>query len=111
VRLVDDDLSGVHADPHRQTAGQTPQHREGGVQRALRVVLQRDRRAERSHHGVARELLDRPAGLLDLLRHRGVEALEQRARLLGVALAQPGRVDEVGEEHGGDLPLDAAILA
>ncbi len=35
-----------------------------------RVVLVRDRHAERRHDGVADELLDRPALGLDLLAHR-----------------------------------------
>jgi hypothetical protein len=41
------------------------------------VIFERTRRAECRHHGVARELLDGPAGALDFLRHRVVEAIEQ----------------------------------
>jgi len=42
----------------------------------------------------------------DLARHR-VEPLQERPRALGVLvlLAERRRADEVGEEHGGQLPL------
>ena len=66
-RPADDDLAGVHADAQRERVAEElvepPLHREGGVQRALRVVLVRGRSAERRHHRVADELLDafRPA--------------------------------------------------
>ena len=46
------------------------------MQRALRVILKGSRRAECRHHRVACELLNRPAGALDFLRHRIVEAVE-----------------------------------
>ena len=64
---VDDHLAGVHADPQRKRRvelGETFAHRERGMERTLRVVLQRRGSAERRHHRVAGELLDgaaRPA--------------------------------------------------
>ena len=64
-----------------------PQHRERRVESALGMVLERGRSAERRHDGVARELLDRPAGRLDLGRHRVVEPVEQRPRPFGILLA------------------------
>ena len=81
------------------------QHRQRRVQRALGVILQRGGRAERGHDRIAGELLDRPAGALDLRRHRVVEAVEDDARPLGILLAELGRADEVGEEDGRELPL------
>ena len=42
---------------------------EGGAHGPLGVVLVRDRRAEDGHHGVADELLDRPAEALDVGLH------------------------------------------
>jgi hypothetical protein len=63
------DLAGVDADPERQTLLQPALHREGSVQGTLRVVLERLGCTESGHHGVPCELLDRPAGGPDLVRH------------------------------------------
>lgn len=114
VRLrVDDHLARVHADPQRERRlqlGEPLAHREGGVQRALRMVLERRGSAKRRHHGVAGELLDRASDPLDLLGHRREEAVEEHPHPLRVGLAEAGRADEVGEQHGCDLPLHAPIL-
>ena len=76
------------------------------MQGPLGVVLERARGAEHCHHGVAGELLDRAAGELDLLCHRVVEAVEQRARPLRILrAAKLGRADEVGEDDGRELSL------
>ena len=56
------------ASPVAEQLAQPLLHRERRVQRALGVVLLRGRGAERGHHGVADELLDRAAGALDLRR-------------------------------------------
>ena len=106
----DDDLARLDADPEREHAvevGSEPAlHRERRVQRPLGVVLVRLGNAEDRHHRVARELLDRAAGAADLVRHRVVEPLQQRPRALRVLLfPERRRADEVGEEHGGQLPL------
>ena len=85
-------------------------HRQGRVQRALCVVLERGRRTERRHHGIAGELLERAAGQPHFLRHRLVEAVEQEPRALGILLAQLRRADEIGEEDGRDLPFHPAIV-
>ncbi len=111
---VDDHLAGVHADPQRERRvelGETLAHRERRVKRTLGVVLQRRGSAERRHHGVAGELLDGAADPLDLLRHRREEPVEQDPHRLGVGLADRGRADEIGEEHGRDLPLHVRIVA
>ena len=81
-------------------------HRERCVKRALGMVLERSRCTERRHHGVADELLDRPAGVLDLGRHGVVEAVEQHACALGILrVGEPGRADEVSEEDSRELAL------
>ena len=78
---TDDHLAGVHPDSERQpVAGQLLQaalHGDGGVQRSLSVILDRDRRPENRHHRVPREFLDRASGARDFLRHRVVEPVEQ----------------------------------
>src|SRR5439155_1507624 len=53
-----------------------PLPRERDMERALGVVFVRRRSAERSHHRVTDELLDRAARPLDLSLHRVVEAVE-----------------------------------
>jgi hypothetical protein len=111
ARLADDHLSGVHADANAERAsedvGYPPPQRQRGMERPLGVVLVRSGGAEHRHDGVARELLQRAARELDLGRERVVEALEKHPRALGILLAEAGRVDEVGEQRGGELPLHA----
>ena len=113
-RRVDDDVAGVDADPQLDLAveelAEPVSHRQGRVQRALGVVLERGRRTERRHHRIAGELLERAAGQPHLLRHRLVEAVEQQPRALGILLAQLRRADEIGEEDGRDLPFHPAIV-
>src|SRR5947207_513276 len=55
------------------------------------MVFERSRRAERCHHSVARELLDRSAGALDFLQHCVVEAVEQSSRRAGLVWAAASR--------------------
>ena len=70
------------------------------------MILERSRCAEGRHHGVADELLDRAAGVLDLDRHGVVEAVEQGTRALGILrVGEPGRADEVREEDSRELAL------
>ena len=87
-RAADDDLPCVDADPQCELVAEElakpPVHRERGVQRTLRVILERRRRAEGRHHRVANELLNRPAGRFDLSCHRVVEAVEDDPRPLRV---------------------------
>ena len=74
-------------------------HGERRVQGPFGMILLGRGCPERRHDCVAGELLDLPSGRLDLRRHRGVEALEQRAHAFGILLArQRRRPDEVGEE-------------
>ena len=70
------------------------------------VVLMGHRRAEDADDGVADELLDRPAAPLELAAEPVVVRGEDRADVLGVEpLGARRRPDEVGEDHGDDLPL------
>ena len=109
ARLPDDDLAGVDPDAKLQPLVQLthpPQHRQRRVQRPLGVVLERGGRAERGHHRIARELLDGAAGVLDLLGHRVVEAVQERARPLRVLrVAELSRADEIREQHRCELSL------
>ena len=83
---------------------------ERGADRALGVVLVRDRRAPDGHDRVADELLDRAAVALDDLA-REVEVARQRvADVLRVALLGERReADEVGEQDADELALRAAL--
>ena len=66
----------------------------------------RGRRAEERDHRVADELLDGAAEALELGAKVRVVGGEQRADVLGVELLRArGEPDEIGEEHGDDLPL------
>ena len=81
-------------------------HRQRGMQRALRVILERRRRAEHRHDRVSCELLDGPACDLDLRGHRVVEAVEHRPRPFGILRrAELSRPDEIGEDDRGELPF------
>ena len=72
--------------------------------RALGVVAVRDRRAEHSHDGVADELLDHPAVVLDAVLGFAVVRLQHVADVLRVGLVGAGgRVDEVDEEDRDEL--------
>ncbi|HEX7311915.1 MAG TPA: hypothetical protein VF232_12120 [Gaiellaceae bacterium] len=110
TRPADDDITGVHTGAKRELAleerVQTAAHRKRAMQRALRMVLERGGSAERGHDRVAGELLHRASGALDLRCHRFVEAVERRARALGILGAgERGRPNEIGEQYGRELPL------
>ena len=105
--VVDDDLARLDPDPRLE-----PQlvdrraHRERRARRALRVVLVRLRDAERRHHGVAGELLDDAAVLLDAARDLLEELRDAPADDLGVgARDEPRRVDDVDEQDRCELSL------
>ena len=70
------------------------------------MVFERGRDAEHGHHRVARELLHGAACSLDLFGHSVVEAVEQRARSLGILRAgELGGADQVCEEDRRKLSL------
>ena len=79
---------------------------------SLGVVFVGDRCAEDGHHGVADELLDRPAEVLDVPAKPGVERLEEPAHVLGVEpVCERREADEIGEEHGHGTPLGRSLDA
>jgi len=62
--------------------------------------------AENGHDRIADELLDDPAVLLDALPRLTVVDLQHVADILGIGfVGARGRVDEVDEENGHELPL------
>jgi hypothetical protein len=68
----------------------------------------RGRRAERGHHSVAHELLDRAAGPLDLRRHRVEEPVLDRPRPLRILPIRDGsRAYSVSEKNRGELAFHA----
>ena len=76
------------------------------MQSTLGVILERSRDAEDGHDRVARELLDRTAGTLDLGGHRLVETFEVQPDALRILIRRRrGRVGQVGEQDRRDLAL------
>ena len=66
----------------------------------------RDGSAEEGDHGVADELLDGAAEALELTAQTLMVGSEQGPHVLRIHLLGSGsEADEVGEEHGDDLPL------
>ena len=121
-----DEVAGDHAlvggaDRHRGLAGQHAGARlarrepmlptevdqvERGADRALGVVLVRDRRAPDRHDRVADELLDRAAVAADDVRAQVEVAGERLADVFRVALLGERReADEIGEQDGDQAPL------
>src|SRR5438045_1176035 len=62
--------------------------------------------AERSHHGIADELLDGSTFCFDLFAHRTRVGLHHLAEPLGIELLAEGcRTRDVGKQDRDDLPL------
>ena len=79
---------------------------EGGPHRSLGIVLVRDGRAPDGHHRVADELLYRPAVAVDdLLGDRKVLGQLLADRLGITGLGEGSEANQVGEEHGHQLPF------
>ena len=120
VRLLgpdDADHHGTGVDPHadpqigdrlramlRAEVVDRPHHVEPATDRALRIILVRDRRAEESEHAVAHESRDGPAIALDRAVHetKGL-AHDGRPVLRVQPLGDRGGIRDVGKEDG-DLP-------
>ena len=104
----DQRLAGRDPDADLELAllGERVANRERRADRALGIVLVRDRGAEDGHDRVADELLDRAAEALELGANACVVGLEQPPHVLRVhALGARGEADEVAEEAGDDLAL------
>jgi hypothetical protein len=105
VALARHDLARVHADPGLEAERGHGLHELGrGPHRPERVVLVGQGDAEDRHHGVADELLDRPAVPLEHLPGLLVVAAHRRPDGLWVEpLAHRGRPGQVAEEDGDGL--------
>ena len=80
--------------------------RERGRDRAHRVVLVRDRRAEERHHAVARELIHGALVAVHRLHDRLKAAVHDAVQILGIeARRERGEARDVGEQHGHELAL------
>ena len=112
IGVLDDDLAGLDADSHAEAHLLDRGHDlERGAKGALRVVLVRERDAERGHDRVAGELLDGAAVRHDAARdvvEVVVDALPDDLRI--GARDQPCGVDEIDEEDGRQLPFHASSL-
>jgi hypothetical protein len=85
-------------------------NRERRPDRAFGIVLTCDGCAEHRHHGVADELLDGPAALLELRAQTLVVRAQDRLDVLRVQrLGTRREADEVGEEDGDDLALASGV--
>jgi hypothetical protein len=107
---ADHHFAGVDTDAERKPTTEDLReprlHRQRRMQGALGVVLVGCGSAKGGHDRVPGELLDRPAGTLDLDSHRSVEAVEQHANALGILGARElGRSDQVGEQNGRAFTL------
>ena len=100
-------LARHHSDPPLQPESRERfPHLDRCPHRPQCVVLVHDRHTEDGHHGVADELLDRAAVMLDDRLHPLEVACEQRAHPLGVErLSERGRPGEVAEQDGDGLAL------
>ena len=110
-------FAGVDPDAHRQfdaptfgqlwiELGEVSLHVEGGPHRPQGVILPCHGHAEKGDHGVADELLHRPAVALEGHSHRSEVTLQERPQALGIgALSQTGRPHQVTEQ-GRDCLAD-----
>ena len=115
---VDEHLARLHTDPHRELrfpfvgepAVQLREHGlhlEGGADGPIRVVFVRARHTEDRQDRVTHELLEEPLVPRDLLRQPIERPTDDRLDDLRVLLFGEGRrSDEVGEQGGGELPLE-----
>ncbi len=75
----------------------------------LRIVLMSHRRAEDTQDGVADELVDRSAEVLDHALEQRVIHAEHRLHVFGIGVVRAlGEPDQIAEQHGDELPLFAA---
>jgi hypothetical protein len=112
-----DDFAGVEPDAdvhgHAQRTMHTLRvladallHAQGGVARAHGVFLVRDRRAEQRHDAVAHHLVDRALVVMHRLDHPLEHAVEQPARVFGIAVGEElHRSLEIREQHRDVLAL------
>ena len=116
------DLARIEPDPNRdrrtrrrrpRTEGQADGilHPVGRETRPDRVVFLRDWRAEHDHDPVAEDLGDSAAKLVSRIDQQLQDRHEQIVRLFGIATRDHGgRLDDIGEQHGGEFPLTVERL-
>jgi hypothetical protein len=81
-------------------------NRQGGPDGSLGVVLMGDGGAGQGHHGIADELLHRPAIALQVRPQPGVVGGQQATDVLDVQLlGSAGEPDQVAEQHAHPLAL------
>ena len=116
-----DDLAGVHADASfdRQVAGLAQSHRvtfqfflhpQSGMERALRMILMRDRGTEQCEDAVAGALHDVAVVPPHRVDHQLQRRIDNRARLLWVkVLLQLRRALDISEQRrdGLSLPVES----
>ena len=117
TEVAGDDPAGVDADVQRERAaeliapalvehGRARVHLECRTQRALRIVLVRDRRAEDGDDGIADELFRVGVEAVDHRAQRSEQVGLQAADVLGVeAFGERGEAGEIGEEDGGGAAI------
>ena len=121
--LAEDDGAGRDPDPDielgdppapldlRAVGGDLLDDAQRRSERAFRIVLVRNRRAEEGEDTVSGEVLDVAADPLHLGDDSGHRLPDDELDFFCVELlAECGRTDEVGEENGDDLPLLAEIV-
>jgi hypothetical protein len=85
--------------------------RDGCMNRALRMVLMGDRRAEQREDAIAGRLDDVSIVAMDRLNHQLQRRIDDGARFFGVEIAhQLGRALDVGEQRGDGLALTLGRL-
>ena len=87
-------------------------HAESRIERALRMVLVRDRRAEQREDAVAGALHDVAVVAADRVDHQLERRIDDRARLFGIeVLFEFGRALDIGEQRGDRLALAFEVFS
>ena len=119
---TDDHFAGVDADARfnrhsaigdqlRRVTFQFFLHPERGIERALRMVLVRDRRAEQREDSVAGALHDVAVVAPHRIDHQLQRRIDNRARFFGIeVLFELGRALDIGEQRGDGLALAFEIF-
>jgi len=114
---TDDDLAGVQADSNVDRDTLAPSstlgvslhcllHPKRRIASPHRMIFVGDRCAEQRHDPVAHDLVHRALIVMDGLHHPLKDRVENRPRLLGIAVCeQLHRPSQIGEEHGHVLAL------
>ncbi len=107
VGALDDELAGLDPDARaKPELVDGLSHGQCRTRRSVRVVLVCLGNAKRGHHGVAGELLDDAPVDLDAVRNGLEELVHAPTHDFGIRRGhEPGRVDEVDEQHRCKLAL------